>query len=197
MWGLLVKTVGGCVQRQLDLGGWCAAACNGVPAWCKPTPSDSGSAWSVWMSKTPERLTDLSSRNLGRGAFPCAEVMFVGRLLSRLTFQRGASSDSRAPPRSTSCVFYPCRYWARSLWRQNGPPGVRPASAAPQRRQSMSANERHAGAFFFQPASPPFLGILLSFIVHPVLDNSLLAQKLCGYFQIQKPASLCCVSHVS
>jgi hypothetical protein len=44
--GLLVKTVGGCVRRQLDLGGWCAAACNGVPAWCKPTPSDSGSAWS-------------------------------------------------------------------------------------------------------------------------------------------------------
>jgi hypothetical protein len=147
----------------------------------------------VWMSKTPERLTDLSSRNLGRGAFSCAEVMFVGRLLSRLTFQRGASSDSRAPPRSNSCVFYPCRDWARSLWRQNGPPGVRPASAAPQRRRSMSANERHAGAFFFQPASPPFLGIPLSFIVHPVLDNSLLAQKLCGYFQTQKPASLGCV----
>jgi hypothetical protein len=43
---------------------------------------------------------------------------------------------------------------------------------------------------FFQPTSPPFLGILLSFIVHPVLDNSLLAKFV--YFQIQKPASLCC-----
>src|SRR5690606_7674661 len=46
---------------------------------------------------------------------------------------------------------------------------------------------------FFPPTSPPFLGILLSFIVRPVLDNSLLSQNLCGYFQIQKRASLCCV----
>jgi hypothetical protein len=73
--------------------------------------------------------------------------------------------------------------------QESGPLQQRRSAASP----CLQTRDMQGLSFSSQRVHLRFLGILLSFIVHPVLDNSLLAQKLCGYFQVQKPASLCCV----